>query len=459
MVQMWEVVGGKAQGGILVRDGRDTTSPQLSDRLATGACVEEVELVGDRLCFRKLRGDGPERGWVTIKLKDKDLLVRAAEAPLEDVRFPSALGFERIANFRDVSATPLRLDDQGHRLRSGLLYRGGHWVSATQADIRRLSEDLGIKTYIDLREGLDFEGADAPVYELYPPSPVKQRGKAPLQREPGERRRLHCPFSKNLRMRAWTQDEKDNKVPAADRTAQTAWWFQKELRDEKGRFYSSAVGRLSCINRAILFINHEQVLAAMRACIDKRNYPLFFGCVAGKDRTGLMSCLVLGALGASDESILSDYLATNQYSQHINACNHAGTFMYWKQIQKDNPKRWDMMLKNGYVGALSFAPTGPGDDSGRLWLRGNAVLEALFETDASQAIAMLQAGKTDGNTQTNPDVNLTQNAVGLEEAVHPEIMEYTLKLLREECGGIRKYLESIGFGADDVAKLQEILVE
>lgn len=73
--QCWKVVGGGDKGGILVREGKDTKSAELKDRLATGALVEQLELQGDRLCYKKLSDDiGPETGWVSTKLKGKDLL-------------------------------------------------------------------------------------------------------------------------------------------------------------------------------------------------------------------------------------------------------------------------------------------------------------------------------------------------------------------------------------------------
>ena len=41
---------------------------------AAGAVVEQVgELQGERLCFRKISGAGPETGWVSIRVKDKQL--------------------------------------------------------------------------------------------------------------------------------------------------------------------------------------------------------------------------------------------------------------------------------------------------------------------------------------------------------------------------------------------------
>jgi len=70
----WEVVGGKAQGGILVRTGRDTTSPQEAERISTGALIKEIELEGDRLCFEKTSGTGPSTGWVSLSAKGNGLV-------------------------------------------------------------------------------------------------------------------------------------------------------------------------------------------------------------------------------------------------------------------------------------------------------------------------------------------------------------------------------------------------
>mmetsp|Transcript_32805 Transcript_32805/g.52327 ORF Transcript_32805/g.52327 Transcript_32805/m.52327 type:complete len:625 (-) Transcript_32805:164-2038(-) len=75
MAQLWKVVGGKENGGILVREGKDTKSSQCADRLATESVVEEVELADGRLKYKLVQGNGPEIGWVSLKLKDKDLLV------------------------------------------------------------------------------------------------------------------------------------------------------------------------------------------------------------------------------------------------------------------------------------------------------------------------------------------------------------------------------------------------
>jgi protein-tyrosine phosphatase len=43
---------------------------------------------------------------------------------------------------------------------------------------------------------------------------------------------------------------------------------------------------------------------------DPASYPSAFYCAAGKDRTGMVSALVLRALGVSDEQVITDYALT-----------------------------------------------------------------------------------------------------------------------------------------------------
>mmetsp|Transcript_20576 Transcript_20576/g.64782 ORF Transcript_20576/g.64782 Transcript_20576/m.64782 type:complete len:419 (+) Transcript_20576:63-1319(+) len=77
--RLWEVVGGVDKGGILVRSGRELSSPQAASRLSTGARVLQLELVGERLRYERLEGAGPDSGWVSLRLAGKELLVQLAD--------------------------------------------------------------------------------------------------------------------------------------------------------------------------------------------------------------------------------------------------------------------------------------------------------------------------------------------------------------------------------------------
>lgn len=76
--QIWEVIGGGDKGGIIVREGRDLTSPQTAKRVSTGALVEEIEIFGERLHYKLSEGTGPPEGWISLKIKDKALVQKGS---------------------------------------------------------------------------------------------------------------------------------------------------------------------------------------------------------------------------------------------------------------------------------------------------------------------------------------------------------------------------------------------
>eukprot|EP00439_Symbiodinium_sp_Y106_P063691 s1741_g9.t3 len=93
-VKRWEVVGGSDKGGILVREGQSTTSKQLADRLSTGALVEELDLRGERLQFKRLTGTGPETGWVSLSVSGKELVRPKHTSPEEMLTLDCALSLQ-----------------------------------------------------------------------------------------------------------------------------------------------------------------------------------------------------------------------------------------------------------------------------------------------------------------------------------------------------------------------------
>ncbi|CAJ1363042.1 unnamed protein product [Effrenium voratum] len=76
----WIVVGGQGTSGIIVRTGVSLKSQALHVRLTFGCWLEELSLEGNRLHFRRLRGDGPDFGWVSVELDGHRPLVRPLSA-------------------------------------------------------------------------------------------------------------------------------------------------------------------------------------------------------------------------------------------------------------------------------------------------------------------------------------------------------------------------------------------
>jgi len=71
--RVWIVVGGPV--GIRVRKFENLNSRELSAKLIRGTIIEETELRGDRLHYRRLRGEGPDYGWVSIRTSQHELLM------------------------------------------------------------------------------------------------------------------------------------------------------------------------------------------------------------------------------------------------------------------------------------------------------------------------------------------------------------------------------------------------
>lgn len=76
VAQQWKIVGGGDKGGVLVRESQDLASKASASRLATDSIVEQLELHGDRLWYKLVTGAGPTIGWISIRIKGKELAVR-----------------------------------------------------------------------------------------------------------------------------------------------------------------------------------------------------------------------------------------------------------------------------------------------------------------------------------------------------------------------------------------------
>lgn len=99
-VQHWDVIGGGDKGGILVREGLETSSPQCPSRLSTGAVVAELKLEGERLWYKRLSGTGPDMGWVSLSVSGKDLLSKRRD-PLFPIEHAFGMQMEIIEAAKD----------------------------------------------------------------------------------------------------------------------------------------------------------------------------------------------------------------------------------------------------------------------------------------------------------------------------------------------------------------------
>jgi hypothetical protein len=167
--------------------------------------------------------------------------------------YPGLLGFREVAELRTES---------GGRVRPGLLFRSGTPQFLDLPTARRLIEDTGIRSTVDLRL----------------PHEVAREGRGPLDAL-GVR---HLPRPFMLRGLV-SEDSAVAPMDGADPLVDT---YLRYLSDDAG---------------AVLGVLEE--LAA------PGGLPALVHCTVGKDRTGVAVALVLAAVGVRREEIVAEYAA------------------------------------------------------------------------------------------------------------------------------------------------------
>jgi protein-tyrosine phosphatase len=178
------------------------------------------------------------------------------------------VALEGALNWRDLGGYPTA---DGHVTRWDRVFRADGLDQLTDADLTVIA-DLGIKLVIDFR--VDREVDEFP--SRLPDHPELRRQRLPIGGDEVEGRSVL------------------DTIRAGDLKIYTV----EEM----------ATGYERLLEEAALNFGEVIIHAA-----DPDNHPMVFHCTAGKDRTGLMAMLLLGALGVSDEDIVLDYELTTHY--------------------------------------------------------------------------------------------------------------------------------------------------
>jgi len=169
------------------------------------------------------------------------------------------IDLEGVVNLRDLGGWAAGT----RRVRMGQLYRSGALHDATPSDAARLRDDLGVRLVVDLRSARE----------------VDLDGVGPLAAPPVAHLQLSL-------------------MESASDPARVATLLERYLE-----MLERAGGPLA------------RILETLAATPE----PALVHCFAGKDRTGVVAAVVLGALGVSDEDIVSDYAETRAQLPAIRA--------------------------------------------------------------------------------------------------------------------------------------------
>jgi len=173
-------------------------------------------------------------------------------------------------NVRDLGALPT---GDGQSTVAGRLLRGDNLQDLSPSDVRRLVQDIGVTTVVDLRS----------------PAEVAAEGPGPMTRVESVR---HAYLSV-LPERGTATD-----VAADALTMRRDGARSRYPGDIRAGYY---LGYLED--------RPDHVVAAVRSIADAPGAALVH-CAAGKDRTGVVVALALSAIGVRREAVVADYTAT-----------------------------------------------------------------------------------------------------------------------------------------------------
>ena len=181
---------------------------------------------------------------------------------------------DSIQNFRDVGGYK---NIKGKEIKWGEIYRSGFIGKYTDRDSTRIS-DAGIKTIIDLRT--EEEVKENPLF--FPHIRI-----------------VHIP------------------IPAGDRAEILQRMENNKFRSRDGFLFMEDV--------YIKFVtqNTEDFAQILQLFVDESNYPILVQDDLGKDRTGYLISLVMMLLDIPYETIVKDYMESNQYINPLFMSNKA----------------------------------------------------------------------------------------------------------------------------------------
>ena len=184
------------------------------------------------------------------------------------------IALEGCLNFRDLGGYPTA---DGGQVRWRQMFRSDALHALTSADVARLRDEIGLATVIDLRSGAE----------------LRADGEGPLQRAAIVH--YHVPLFDGESIRS-----------------------EEHATIESGFAPRTHARMITLADRYWLLAEYAKAkIARVLTTLAASEGPAVYHCAAGKDRTGVISAVILGVLGVPDAMIVADYIATKERLEAI----------------------------------------------------------------------------------------------------------------------------------------------
>lgn len=162
-------------------------------------------------------------------------------------------------------------------LRLNMLLRGRALVNLTPKQLDKLKDKYHLRTVIDLRD-------------------IAEQSQKPDMDLPGINKLLMPVFDDGKVGISHEDRTKDDKITLLSKLPPMTQLYYE-------MFHEESLKNLAGIIKFIITANEEE-------------YSIYYHCSEGKDRTGIISAVLLSMLGVSKQEIIKEYLYTNKVAHH-----------------------------------------------------------------------------------------------------------------------------------------------
>ena len=278
------------------------------------------------------------------------------------------LPLQKVKNARDLASA------NNSPVKPGKIYRMGRLGDATAQDQQLLWNEIGIKTLVDLRSPTELKEDPALLSDVFCNFTdlvwkekgrkkegcvfVLEHGESPVNRRRRQKKEtlvvkavaeedellcdLDCddpeslPATKMLQKSAGRQERhfvslmNEFKYVRGTLSHLRKRDLAKSLLKSPGAIVSTRVwnslkkpflreinsGGLMMLNELLLRFGAPGIKHVLDLCAEKERHPIAFYCTAGKDRTGMLTAIILSLCGVKPEDIVEDYsLSANVYAE------------------------------------------------------------------------------------------------------------------------------------------------